>query len=116
MRQVRGEIYGLIAGYYRVNYDEDNWKRLTSQLLEDHTVFAESTRAMLVDDVMALSAQFLPTDVDLENALDLMQYLAKERAYAPWVAAAKHIDQMAVHIRVPNRIWISGEAFFNVSC
>ena len=28
-------------GYYRVNYDTENWNRITQQLIDDHTVNAD---------------------------------------------------------------------------
>ena len=53
------------TGYYRVNYDEENWKSLTSFLKEsDHHSIHQLNRAQLVDDIMNL-ARSQKVDYDL---------------------------------------------------
>lgn len=37
-------------GYYRVNYDTNNWMRIIAQLKRDHTVFSPVERAALIFD------------------------------------------------------------------
>ena len=43
------------TGYYRVNYDKDNWARLKDQLLTQHTTIEVVSRAHLLDDALSLA-------------------------------------------------------------
>lgn len=42
-------------GYYRVNYDKQNWLKIIVQLKEDHTVFTPTERAALIFDSFTLA-------------------------------------------------------------
>jgi aminopeptidase N len=72
-------------GFYRVNYDENNWALLISYLKSDnyekiHLV----NRAQLLDDSLNLArAGVLPYG----TALELAKYLVKELEYIPWYSA-----------------------------
>ena len=37
-------------GYYRVNYDQQNWQALMDQLKSDHHVISVKNRAQIIDD------------------------------------------------------------------
>lgn len=77
------------TGYYRVNYDEDNWQLLIEALYKNHRVFDPKNRAQLVDDSLNLaSAGYLNYDI----ALNITKYLRKERNYVPWKAAFTAFD------------------------
>ena len=43
------------TGYYRVNYDDNNWKLLIKQLKADHTKIHVNNRAQLIDDALNLA-------------------------------------------------------------
>lgn len=43
------------TGYYKVNYDDNNWQLLTTQLEKDHTQVHQLNRAQLVDDSLDLA-------------------------------------------------------------
>lgn len=43
------------TGYYRVNYDVENWEALAKQLQEDLSVIATLNRAQIVDDSLNLA-------------------------------------------------------------
>nr|WAK99422.1 aminopeptidase N 12 [Spodoptera frugiperda] len=84
------------TGFYRVNYDLQNWKFLI-KILKDPARFQEIhiiNRAQLVDDAMNLA---LTGRLDYRTALDVTSYLAHERSYVPWKAglsALGYIDTM----------------------
>ncbi|XP_022834841.1 aminopeptidase N [Spodoptera litura] len=84
------------TGFYRVNYDLQNWKLLI-KVLKDPARFQEIhiiNRAQLVDDAMNLA---LTGRLDYRTALDVTSYLAHERSYVPWKAglsALGYIDTM----------------------
>lgn len=86
------------TGYYRVNYDLNNWKSITSHLTNKHTfkTIAPTNRAQLIDDSMNLArGGYLPYEV----ALNLTTYLQHEDDYVPWKAAIStlsFIDEMFV--------------------
>lgn len=43
------------TGYYRVNYDSNNWKALTSQLTWNHRLIPATNRAQMLDDILNLA-------------------------------------------------------------
>lgn len=71
------------TGYYRVNYDIDNWK-LISDHLNDPTIYKEipiTNRAQLIDDVLSLARSGY---LDYSVALDLTRYVVHENDTIPW--------------------------------
>ena len=42
-------------GFYRVNYDAQNWQALKDQFLTDHTVFNPTDKAGIIDDAFNLA-------------------------------------------------------------
>ncbi|XP_063963335.1 aminopeptidase N-like [Lytechinus pictus] len=70
-------------GYYRVNYDDDNWARLSQQLMDDHTALPTENRAQLINDAFTLARV---GRVDYPTALDLTLYMEQEEGYVPWEA------------------------------
>lgn len=43
------------TGFYRVNYDNDNWNLLIQQLNSDHQVIHVINRAQIINDAMELA-------------------------------------------------------------
>jgi hypothetical protein len=82
------------SGFYRVNYDERNWNLIWAQLLHDPKQISTISRAELVDDAFHLArADLLP----YRMALNLANYLRKEKEYLPWRSAFdvfQYIDTM----------------------
>jgi len=86
---VRSIVINCFQGYYRVHYDEENWKLLTQALEENHKVFPVETRASLIDDVLGLAAIGL---TKYATAFDFIKYMQmNERHYAPWGALMHHL-------------------------
>jgi aminopeptidase N len=71
-------------GYYRVNYDLQNWNRLADVLNSDRfSIIEDVNRAQIIDDAFNLArAGYL----DYETAFDLSKYLVRETNYLPWKA------------------------------
>ncbi|XP_059190936.1 aminopeptidase N-like [Centropristis striata] len=78
-----------VTGYYRVNYDLENWERLFAQLHSDHKVIPVINRAQLVDDAFNLArAQMVSTTLALNSTL----YMSVETEYMPWQSALDNLD------------------------
>ncbi|XP_042268840.1 aminopeptidase N-like isoform X1 [Thunnus maccoyii] len=77
------------VGYYRVNYDQGNWKKLLNILSTNHTSIPRINRAQLVDDAFNLARAKL---IDTVLALNTTKYLNKEREYMPWESALNNLD------------------------
>uniref|UniRef100_A0A4W6F536 Aminopeptidase n=1 Tax=Lates calcarifer TaxID=8187 RepID=A0A4W6F536_LATCA len=78
-----------VVGYYRVNYDEENWGRLLNGLSTNHQLIPVINRAQLVDDAFNLArAKIISTVL----ALNTTKYLDKEREYMPWESALNNLD------------------------
>ncbi|XP_041459849.1 aminopeptidase N-like isoform X2 [Lytechinus variegatus] len=71
-------------GFYRVNYDNENWARLSQQLVQNHTVLPNENRAQLINDAFSLARV---GRVDYPIALNITLYMDKEMDYIPWEAA-----------------------------
>ncbi|CAG7824727.1 unnamed protein product, partial [Allacma fusca] len=69
--------------FFRVLYDNNIFNKIKAQLVADHNVFSPVTRSQLIDDYFTLAYNKY---VELEEALDLMSYLHKEKELVVWDA------------------------------
>lgn len=73
------------TGYYRINYDENNWNKLIDALKsESRTSIHNINRAQLVDDAFNFARS---GDMSYVRLFDLLQYLPEEDDYLAWNAA-----------------------------
>lgn len=73
------------VGYYRVNYDEDNWAKISNALRkENFGGIHVLNRAQIVDDLFNLARAGV---VKYDTALEILDYLQNETEHAPWLAA-----------------------------
>ncbi|NWV98288.1 AMPN Aminopeptidase, partial [Machaerirhynchus nigripectus] len=78
-----------VTGYFRVNYNQENWDQLLKQLGTDHEVFPVINRAQIIDDAFNLArAKY----VSVTLALNTTRFLSRERAYMPWQAALNNLQ------------------------
>ncbi|XP_055611890.1 uncharacterized protein LOC129758416 [Uranotaenia lowii] len=73
------------TGYYRVNYDLQNWKLIINALLDNPEAIHVQNRAQLINDAFNLARA---DRLDMALALELLTYLKKENTYPPWAAAS----------------------------
>lgn len=78
------------SGFYRVNYDVENWHGIIKQLKNNHTVISAVNRANLISDSWALTRA---KRINPEIFLQLIDYMDKETSYAPWMAFTKIFDE-----------------------
>jgi aminopeptidase N len=71
-------------GYYRVNYDADNWGKITTQLNNQHQEINVKNRAQILDDAFNLARADL---LHYKTAFKLTKYMENENEYTPWDAA-----------------------------
>ncbi|XP_022366845.1 aminopeptidase N isoform X1 [Enhydra lutris kenyoni] len=78
-----------VTGYYLVNYDEDNWRKIQTQLQTNLSVIPVINRAQVIHDTFNLaSAQMVPITLALNSTL----FLNQEREYMPWEAALSSLS------------------------
>ncbi|NXA81709.1 AMPN Aminopeptidase, partial [Thryothorus ludovicianus] len=78
-----------VTGYFRVNYNQENWDQLLNQLGTDHKVFPVINRAQIIDDAFNLArAKY----VNVTLALNTTRFLSKETEYMPWQAALSNLQ------------------------
>lgn len=78
-----------VVGYFRVNYDLDNWDRLLFLLSTNHQALPVINRAQIIDDAFNLArAKMISTTL----ALRTTKYLTQERDYIPWESALRNLD------------------------
>ncbi|XP_074482007.1 thyrotropin-releasing hormone-degrading ectoenzyme-like [Sebastes fasciatus] len=79
------------TGYFRVNYDFQNWKLLIQQLHNNPEIISVGNRAGLIDDAFNLArAGYLPQGVPLQ----LIGYLPEEPSFLPWHSASRALYQL----------------------
>jgi len=79
------------TGYYRVNYDAQNWALLAAQLQRDHTAIHVLNRAQIMDDALNLAKSGI---LDYPTALSVTGYLSQEAEYVPWAAALSGLNYL----------------------
>lgn len=80
-----------ITGYYRVNYDTENWRLLSTAINASHLVddMDVMNRAQLMFDSFALAKA---KELDYATAFDTTNYLMFETQLTPWSAALGHLS------------------------
>ncbi|XP_072242690.1 alanyl (membrane) aminopeptidase-like b [Leuresthes tenuis] len=76
-------------GYYRVNYNLENWQRLLTQLETNPDGIPLMNRGQLVDDAFNLARAKL---IDVTLALNATRFLSNEKEYLPWESAERNIE------------------------
>ncbi|CAF1185611.1 unnamed protein product, partial [Didymodactylos carnosus] len=78
-------------GFYRVNYDSDNWNRIITALKSPNynTSFSSVTRSQLIDDAFNLARS---RDLNAIVPLQLSTYLCNETEYIPFSAFSTNIQ------------------------
>ncbi|KAG9340759.1 hypothetical protein JZ751_020351, partial [Albula glossodonta] len=77
------------TGYFRVNYNPENWERLLQQLNDSHDVIPILNRGQLIDDAFNLArAQY----VNVTLALNTTKYLSNDMEYVPWESALRNLE------------------------
>lgn len=77
-----------VSGYFRVNYDLDNWERLLTLLQTDHQAVPVINRAQILDDAFNLARAGV---VGSTLALRTTLYLRHETHFVPWEAALNNL-------------------------
>ncbi|KAI9542098.1 hypothetical protein NQZ68_023681 [Dissostichus eleginoides] len=93
MMRVSGEDWVLantnVSGYFRVNYDPENWDRLLTLLNTNHQALSIINRAQIIDDAFNLARAKI---IDTTLALRTTKYLSNEREYIPWESALRNLN------------------------
>ncbi|MEE6509259.1 hypothetical protein FKM82_025163 [Ascaphus truei] len=77
-----------VTGYYRANYDVNNWNRLAEQLQKDPKALPVVNRVQLLDDAFTLTKAGY---IEYETALNLTKYLEKEEEIVVWYTVLKNM-------------------------
>ncbi|XP_069952147.1 aminopeptidase N [Cherax quadricarinatus] len=78
-------------GYYRVNYDDDNWNLLIQQLNNDHQVIHVINRAQIIDDAMDFAQA---GQLSYNIALSVNEYLKSEEEFIAWNTALLNLEYL----------------------
>ncbi|KAA8590666.1 hypothetical protein FQN60_014616 [Etheostoma spectabile] len=77
------------SGYYRVNYNPENWDRLLTQLEIDPHRFPPMNRGQLIDNAFFMARAKL---VEVTLALNSTRFLHKELDFLPWQLTVKNFE------------------------
>jgi hypothetical protein len=77
------------AGWYRVNYNQENWELLITQLNVNHQLIDVISRAQLLDDSFNLGRAEI---LDQLTFLEISEYLSNEEDPLPFVPAFAGLD------------------------
>lgn len=84
------------TGFYRVNYDLNNWQLLSNQLLFKPSEIPLSSRGQLIDDAFQLA------NIGVLNytvPFNLVKYLnIKETNYVAWYSALRNLEELRIII------------------
>ncbi|XP_067212340.1 thyrotropin-releasing hormone-degrading ectoenzyme-like [Linepithema humile] len=94
------------AGYYRVNYDSDNWQKLADYLYKNYTDIHVLNRAQIIDD-----AFYFLTQGQLKFYLfwNITKFLFEDADYVAWYPMIKAVEYMMCMWPVQNTTAIKKE-------
>ncbi|XP_017884091.1 aminopeptidase N-like [Ceratina calcarata] len=91
------------AGYYRVNYEIENWKLLIKELNKgNNTKIHPVNRAQMIDDAFNLART---ESLNYTLALNVTLYLTHETDYIPWQPAFRHLGFLQNLLRTSNKYY-----------
>lgn len=77
--------YIFLSGYYRVNYDDELWTRISEALLtDDFGGIPDLNRAQIIDDVFSLAKV---DKVSYSKVFEIVQFLKNDVSYITWYPA-----------------------------
>lgn len=79
------------TGYYRVNYNPENWDRLLTQLEMNPELIPIINRGQLIDDAFNLARAEL---VNVTLSLNSTRFLRNETEFIPWDSAVNNLRYM----------------------
>ncbi|RNA03939.1 Aminopeptidase N, partial [Brachionus plicatilis] len=79
------------SGFYRVNYDVENWNLIIKQLYDNHSEIDVVNRAQLIDDSFNLARA---EQLDIDIFLSIIKYLSNETSYIPFEVSFNSIKFM----------------------
>jgi len=80
------------AGYYRVNYDSNNWNMLARELLSGNFEdIIPINRAQLIDDSLMIARA---NQLSYFDAMNILNYLQNETDLIPWMAANSNLPYL----------------------
>lgn len=89
------------TGYYRVNYDANNWGKISEALhMADHDGIHVMNRAQIVDDLFNLAKVGI---VKYQDVIDITSYLKSEKNYIPWLSAITGLAGISPRITEEHR-------------
>ncbi|XP_061386743.1 aminopeptidase N-like [Musca vetustissima] len=77
------------TGFYRINYDEQNWKMIVQGLIDSPYRVHARNRAQLIHDAYRFS---ISNRLSHSILLDMLTYLSNEEEYAPWATSRAIFD------------------------
>ncbi|NXG44487.1 AMPE aminopeptidase, partial [Psilopogon haemacephalus] len=79
-------------GFFRVNYNSQNWDSLSNLLVNNHSSLSAADRAGILDDAFSLARAGL---VNYSVPLQLTKYLTNETDYLPWHRVISSVTYLA---------------------
>uniref|UniRef100_A0A914XI57 ERAP1-like C-terminal domain-containing protein n=1 Tax=Plectus sambesii TaxID=2011161 RepID=A0A914XI57_9BILA len=80
-------------GYYRVNYDANNWNQLITAISQSASLFDLRARSQLIDDAFAIAR----TDkLNYSVPFQLVGYLPTETSWIPWSTAMTALQYIGI--------------------
>ncbi|CAF2983694.1 unnamed protein product [Rotaria sp. Silwood2] len=80
-------------GFYRVNYDNQNWRLLINVLKQNKSQIPVVSRAQLIDDSFSLTRS---GDLKVDIPLELSTYLCNELNYIPFSSFSTNLQYLTV--------------------
>lgn len=92
-------MFNFSTGYYRVNYDDLNWRKIVNYLNSDnYTKIHVLNRAQIIDDAYHLMQAH---QLDIEIFMDLLNYLSRETSLIALYPMFRILDLMEVFYKIP---------------
>nr|XP_012224231.1 PREDICTED: aminopeptidase N-like isoform X1 [Linepithema humile] len=86
------------TGYYRVNYDTENWRKLAQHMNSTNYIDIHVlNRAQIIDDAFHF---FIHKQLDYVTFWNISAFLSRETNYVVWYPMFKAFEQMAVMISI----------------